>query len=46
MNLAPAHAQAHGLALARLIAGQVCLHECMVGMRITAPLLVLREGAC
>ena len=31
-------------ALARLIAGQVCIHACMTGMRMAAPLLALREG--
>lgn len=31
-------------ALARLIAGQVCIHACMAGMRLAAPLLALREG--
>ena len=31
-------------ALARLIAGQVCLHACMAGMRLASPLLALREG--
>ena len=31
-------------ALARLIAGHVCLHGCMAGMRMAAPLLALREG--
>ena len=31
-------------ALARLIAGQVCIHACMAGMRMAAPLLALREG--
>ena len=31
-------------ALARLIAGHVCLHACMAGMRMAAPLLALREG--
>ena len=30
--------------LARLIAGQVCLHACMAGMRLASPLLALREG--
>ena len=30
--------------LARLIAAQVCLHACMTGMRLAAPLLALREG--
>jgi MFS family permease len=31
-------------ALARLIAGQICLHACMAGMRMAAPLLALRQG--
>ena len=31
-------------ALARLIAGQVCVHAAMAGMRLAAPLLALREG--
>src|SRR4051812_45175908 len=31
-------------ALLRLIAGQICLHACMAGMRMAAPLLALREG--
>lgn len=31
-------------ALARLIAGQICLHACMAGMRMAAPLMALREG--
>ena len=31
-------------ALARLILGQICVHACMAGMRLTAPLLALREG--
>jgi MFS family permease len=30
--------------LARLIAGQVFLHACMAGTRMTAPLLALRDG--
>lgn len=30
--------------LARLIAAQICLHACMTGMRLAAPLLALREG--
>jgi MFS family permease len=30
--------------LARLIAGHVCLHACMAGMRMAAPLMALREG--
>ncbi|MEC5211562.1 MFS family permease [Polaromonas sp. CG_9.5] len=31
-------------ALARLILAQICLHACMAGMRMAAPLLALREG--
>lgn len=31
-------------ALARLIAGQICVHASMAGMRLAAPLLALREG--
>lgn len=31
-------------ALARLIAGHVCLHACMAGIRMAAPLLALRQG--
>ena len=30
--------------LARLIVGQICVHACMAGMRMAAPLLALREG--
>ena len=33
-----------GRELGKLIAGQVCLHACMAGMRMAAPLLALREG--
>ncbi len=31
-------------ALARLIAGHVCLHACMAGLRMAAPLLALQQG--
>ena len=31
-------------ALGRLIAAQICLHACMAGTRMAAPLLALREG--
>ncbi len=31
-------------ALARIILAQVCLHACMAGTRMAAPLLALREG--
>jgi MFS family permease len=44
VSLAPAGTQAPRFALARLIAGQICLHACMSGMRMAAPLLALREG--
>ncbi|HEX5286980.1 MAG TPA: MFS transporter, partial [Polaromonas sp.] len=30
--------------LARLILAQVCLHACMAGTRMAAPLLALRQG--
>jgi len=30
--------------LARLIAGQICLHACMAGTRLAAPLFALRNG--
>lgn len=32
------------LALARLIAGHICLHSCMAGTRLAAPLLALHQG--
>lgn len=44
MSLAASHSQPPRFALARLIAGQICLHACMAGMRMAAPLLALREG--
>ncbi|GAB4402814.1 MAG: hypothetical protein OHK0048_20990 [Rhodoferax sp.] len=31
-------------ALARLVGGHVCLHACMAGLRMAAPLLALRSG--
>ena len=37
-------AAAPRFALARLIAGQICVHASMAGMRMAAPLLALREG--
>jgi MFS family permease len=30
--------------LARVIAGQICVHACMAGTRLAAPLLALRQG--
>jgi len=39
-----AHVSGGRIALSRLIAGHVCLHACMAGMRMAAPLLALREG--
>ena len=30
--------------LARLIAVQICIHACMAGLRMAAPLLALRQG--
>jgi len=45
VKLAPATPQtASRFALVRLIAGQVCLHACMAGMRMATLLLALREG--
>ncbi|MFT6591006.1 MAG: MFS family permease [Rhodoferax sp.] len=44
MSADSAEAQSLRFALARLIAGHVCLHACMAGMRLAAPLLALREG--
>lgn len=32
------------MALARLIAAQICVHACMAGIRLAAPLLALRDG--
>src|SRR5450830_1079962 len=40
----PKPSAAPRFALARLIAGQICLHACMAGMRLAAPLLALRAG--
>jgi len=31
-------------ALVRVIAGQICIHACMAGTRLAAPLLALRQG--
>jgi len=33
-----------GVELARLIGGHICLHACMAGLRMAAPLLALRQG--
>ena len=44
MSAALAARAAPRFALARLIAGQICLHASMAGMRMAAPLLALREG--
>lgn len=33
-----------GKELSKLIVAQICLHACMAGMRMAAPLLALREG--
>ena len=41
---APQHVHAKAWTLARLIAGQICLHGAMAGMRLAAPLLALKEG--
>ena len=44
MSAATPHAATTRFALARLIGGHICLHACMAGMRMAAPLLALREG--
>lgn len=44
MNRTPAAHDTPRFALARLIAGHICLHACMAGMRMAAPLMALREG--
>ena len=44
MSLPSAQHAAPRFALARLIGGHICLHACMSGMRMAAPLLALREG--
>ena len=44
MTIAAGSPVASRFALARLIAGQICLHACMAGMRLAAPLLALRAG--
>lgn len=44
MSESVAHPAPPRFALARLIVGQICLHACMAGMRMAAPLLALREG--
>jgi len=44
MTIATGLPVAPRFALARLIAGQICLHACMAGMRLAAPLLALRAG--
>jgi len=38
------YASLGAVALARLIAGHICLHACMAGMRMAAPLMALRAG--
>ena len=45
-NAPPPEATAAGLsrALIALIVGQICLHSCMAGVRLAAPLLALRQG--
>ena len=41
---AEGHRAPSGWPLARLIAGHICLHASMAGLRMAAPLLALREG--
>ncbi len=45
MSLTTGDSAAPGFALARLIEGHICLHACMAGMRMAAPLLFGTAGA-
>ena len=40
----PADAASQSQVLIALIIGQICLHSCMTGLRLAAPLQVLRQG--
>ena len=40
----PAQQAVPRFSLARLIGGHICLHACMAGMRMAAPLLALQQG--
>lgn len=42
--MSPSAAAGQRFTLARLIAGHICLHACMAGMRMAAPLLALGQG--
>ena len=44
MSPATASSELGPVGLARLIGGHVCLHACMAGLRLAAPLMALREG--
>ena len=44
MTSATSRQRSKASTLARLIAGQVCLHASMAGMRLASPLLALQEG--
>ena len=44
MSPATASSALGPVGLARLIGGHVCLHACMAGLRLAAPLMALREG--
>ena len=41
---AAASGESYGRALVALIGGQIAMHSCMAGVRMAAPLAVLREG--
>ena len=41
---AAAPGESYGRALVALIGGQIAMHSCMAGVRMAAPLAVLREG--
>ncbi len=44
MSATAAAAPSPRWALARLIGGHICLHACMAGLRMAAPLLALKQG--
>ncbi|MEK9803873.1 MAG: MFS transporter, partial [Curvibacter sp.] len=42
--MSPRETAVPGLQLPRLIGGHICLHACMAGLRMAAPLLALTQG--
>jgi hypothetical protein len=44
MNAGSLPSQQTAAQVLRLVAGQVCIHACMAGMRMAAPLWALQQG--